>query len=194
MKVAAFNGSPRRGGNAETLLREALKPIESAGHDVAMFNLNELNIRPCQDCGGCEKTGICVLRDDMDMVADTIRKSDRLILASPIFFFGLSAQSKIMIDRCQAFWSEKYLMKRPIPEGPHGRKGLLILVGGMEKEVGVECGEATAKAFFRTVSVQKHETISFLGIDSKGAIREHPTALGDAYRAGQKLIGLTGEA
>jgi multimeric flavodoxin WrbA len=190
MKVAAFNGSPRIGGNTETLLWEALRPVEYAGHEVAKFNLNDMDIKPCQDCGGCEETGVCVFRDDMDMVADTIRKSDRIILASPIFFFGLSAQSKTMIDRCQTFWCEKYLLKRPIPEGPEGRKGLLILVGGMKKEVGVECGEASAKAFFRTINVQQHETVSFLGVDSKGAVCDHETAMPDVYRAGRRLIGL----
>ena len=190
MRVTVFNGSPRSGGNTETLVREAVRPIEQAGHDVTKFNLNELSIKPCQDCGGCEGSGTCVWKDDMTMVADAIRRSERFILASPVFFFALSAQTKTMIDRCQAFWCEKYLLKRPIPEGPNSRKGLLILVGGMKKEVGIQCGEASAKSFFRTISVQEHETVSFLGIDKKGAIREHPTALEDVYLAGQRLVSL----
>ena len=190
MKVAAFNGSPRKGGNTESLLWEALRPIEYAGHDVAKFNLNEMSIKPCQDCGGCEDTGVCVWKDDMTLITAAIRESDRLILASPVFFFGVSAQAKAMIDRCQAFWCEKYLLKRPIPEGPHRRKGLLLLVGGMKKEIGIECGDATATAFFRTVSVPEHETVSFLGIDEKGAVCGHETALNDVYLAGRRLIGL----
>jgi multimeric flavodoxin WrbA len=189
MKVAVFNGSPRTGGNTETLLRETLRPIEYAGHDVAQFNLNEMDVRPCQDCGGCEGTGTCVFMDDMTLIADAIRRCDRFILASPVFFFALSAQAKTMIDRCQAFWCEKYLLKRPIPEGPDGRRGLLLLVGGMKKEIGIECSEATAKAFFRTISVPQHETVGFLGVDSKGAIRGHETALTDVYLAGQRLVG-----
>lgn len=168
---------------------EAVKPVEYAGHDVTKFNLNELNIKPCQDCGGCEGTGVCVWKDDMTMIAEAIRQSERFILASPVFFFALSAQAKTMIDRCQAFWCEKYLLKRPIPEGSNGRKGLLLLVGGMKKEVGIQCGEATAKAFFRTISVPEHETVSFLGIDKKGAICGHPTAFNDVYLAGRRLIG-----
>ncbi|MGD0656484.1 MAG: flavodoxin family protein [Syntrophorhabdales bacterium] len=190
MKVAAFNGSPRKGGNTESLLWEALRPIEYAGHDVAKFNLNEMSIKPCQDCGGCQDTGVCVWKDDMTLITAAIRESDRLILASPVFFFGVSAQAKAMIDRCQAFWCEKYLLKRPIPEGPHKRKGLLLLVGGMKKEIGIECGNATATAFFRTVSVPEHETVSFLGIDEKGAVCGHETALNDVYLAGRRLIGL----
>jgi multimeric flavodoxin WrbA len=149
-----------------------------------------MSIKPCQDCGGCQETGVCVWKDDMTLITSAIRESDRLILASPVFFFGLSAQAKAMIDRCQAFWCEKYLLKRPIPEGPHGRKGLLLLVGGMKKEIGIECGNATATAFFRTVSVPEHETVSFLGIDEKGAVCDHETALNDVYLAGRRLIGL----
>jgi multimeric flavodoxin WrbA len=190
MKVTVFNGSPRRGGNTEALLSEAVRPIEQAGHEVRRFDLNESKIKPCQDCGGCEGTGVCVWKDDMTIIADAIRHSERIILASPVFFFALSAQAKAMIDRCQAFWCEKYLLKRPIPEGPNGRRGLLLLVGGMKKEIGIQCSEATAKAFFRTISVPEHEAVSFLGIDKKGAISEHPTAFNDAYLAGRRLVEL----
>ena len=69
MKVAAFNGSPRVGGNIEMLLAETIRPIEDAGHEVATFRLNEMNIRPCQDCGGCEGTGRCVQADDMASIS-----------------------------------------------------------------------------------------------------------------------------
>ncbi|MFA5353236.1 MAG: flavodoxin family protein [Thermodesulfovibrionales bacterium] len=188
MKICAFQGSPRIDGNTDILLKEALRPLEAAGHETRLFHLNIMNIKPCQDCGGCDKTGRCIIRDRMDEVYDAIREADRIIVASPVFFFGLSAQAKTMIDRCQAFWCEKYLLQQPLPEGPHGRKGLLIVVGGMKKEIGVQCSEATAKAFFRTVSVPVHETISFLGVDAKGAILEHPTAVQDAGLAGLRLV------
>jgi NAD(P)H-dependent FMN reductase len=188
MKVVSFNGSPRKNGNTEALLQETIRSVESAGHEVLKFSLNEMNIMPCQDCSGCEGTGVCVYQDDMATVTEAIRRSDRIILASPIFFFGLSAQAKAMIDRCQSFWCEKYLLKRPIPEGPNGRRGLLLLVGGMKNEVGVSCGEATAKAFFRTISIPSHETVSFLGIDAKGAIASHETAFNDVFSAGRRLV------
>jgi multimeric flavodoxin WrbA len=191
MIVAAFHGSPRIEGNTDILLKETLKPIYESNNEVRLFKLNFMNIKPCQDCGGCDKTGRCVIvNDDMDIIYNAIREADRIILASPIFFFGLSAQAKIMIDRCQSFWCEKYLLKRPIPEGKYGRKGLLLLVGGMKKELGISCSEATAKAFFRTISVPEHVTLSFMGIDAKGAILEHPTALKDAYELGKKLISV----
>ncbi len=188
MKIIAFLGSPRKDGNTELLLKETIKGIEESGFNVHVFNLNLMNIMPCQNCGGCDDTGVCINEDDMTQIYDAIRTADRIILASPIFFFGISAQAKTMIDRCQCFWCEKYLMKKPIPEGKYGRKGLLLLVGGMKKEIGIKCAEATAKAFFRTISVPEHKTLGFLDIDTKGAILQHPTTLKDAYEAGKELV------
>lgn len=189
MKVVAFYGSPRVGGNSQILLDEALKPIGEAGYEIISFKLNFMNIKPCQNCGGCDKTGKCIIvNDDMKEIYEAIRGGDRFIVSSPIFFFALSAQTKIMIDRCQAFWSEKYLLKKGIPEGQYGRKGLLLLVGGMKKEIGIKCAENTAKAFFRTISVPSHETLAYLEVDAKGDILKHPTALREAYDAGKRLI------
>lgn len=187
MNIIAFNGSPRPGGNTELLLNEALKPLREAGHAVTVYQLNDMAIKPCQDCGGCTTSGACIHEDEMTGVFEAIRRADRIILASPIFFYNISAQAKAMVDRCQAFWCEKYLLKKEIPAGPAGRKGLLLLVGGMKKEDGLRCAEATVKGFFRTVSVPEHEVLAYGGVDAKGDILKHPTALKDAYEAGKRL-------
>jgi multimeric flavodoxin WrbA len=188
VKVIAFNGSPRPGGNTEVLMNEALKPLREAGHEITVFELNKIVIKPCQDCGGCTKTGICIHKNDaMCGIYDAIREAERIILSSPIFFSSVSAQTKAMIDRCQAFWCDKYLNKKEIPAGPRGRKGLLLLVGGMKKEGSQACAEETSKAFFRTVSVPSHRTLFYLGVDVKGDIQKHPTALKEAYQAGAEL-------
>jgi NAD(P)H-dependent FMN reductase len=188
MNVIAFLGSPRKNGNTEVLLKESVKGVEYAGSTVQIYNLNVMKIKPCQDCGSCNDTGKCIFEDDMNLIYEGIRKADRIILASPIFFFTLSAQAKLMIDRCQSFWCEKYLMNKGIEAGRFGRKGLLLLVGGMKKDVGIKCADACAKAFFRTVSVPEHATLSYLEVDQKGDILQHPTALRDAYEAGKKLV------
>jgi multimeric flavodoxin WrbA len=187
LKTIAFFGSPRINGNTDLLLNETIRGIESLGSSVKTFRLNLMNISPCQNCGGCDETGECILTDQMNEIYPEIRTADRVILASPIFFFSLSAQAKIMIDRCQSFWCEKYLLGKSIPEGAYGRKGLLLLAGGLKKEIGIQCSEATAKAFFRTISIPDHETLGYLGNDAKGAILEHPTALKEAFEAGKRL-------
>lgn len=188
MKVIALLGSPRKGGNTELFLNSSIKGIEEAGFSVEVFNLNSMNIIPCQDCGGCDKTGVCIYDDDMAKIYEAIREADRVILASPIFFFALSAQTKIMIDRCQPFWCEKYLLKKPIPKGRYGRKGLLLMVAGMKIEKELECSELSANTFFRSISVPEHATLSIQGVDEKGAIVNHPTAHSDAYEAGRVLV------
>jgi multimeric flavodoxin WrbA len=188
MNVVAFHGSPRAGGNTDVLLNEVLKAVDPSIHNILLFRLNQMDIKPCQNCGGCDETGLCVIQDAMGEIYDAIRKADRIILASPIFFFSLSSQTKIMIDRCQAFWCEKYLLKRSLNPGPHGRKGLLLLVGGMKSDVGVKCGDATAKAFFRSISIPEHETLSFLSVDAKGAINNHPSAMKQGFEAGLRLM------
>lgn len=185
MNVIAFHGSPRKGGNSETLLREALR---GAAVEVKVFDLNNMQIGPCQNCGGCEETGACIIPDDMEQVSSAIRAADRIILATPVFFSGVSAQAKAMIDRCQQFWCEKYLLKKEIPAGKYGRKGLLLVVGGMKNAQGVECVGRTAKAWFRSVSVPEHQTLAYTGVDAMGDILKHPTALKDAFEAGMELV------
>ncbi len=188
MKVVAFFGSPRIGGNTDILLHEALKPITAAGHEVVQYNLNVMNIKPCQDCGGCTKTGVCVVNDAMTEIYETIRTFDRFIIASPIFFYSLSAQTKAMIDRCQAFWCEKYLLKKDIPAGLHGRKGLLLVAAGMKKDDAVKCADTVARIFFRTISVPTHEMRYALGVEDKGDILSHADALHAGFEAGKRLV------
>jgi len=186
MKVVAFCGSPRKNGNTELLLKGAVRGVQEHGGSVEIFYLNDMKIMPCQNCGECNESGICIIRDDMDTIYDAIRNTKRIILASPIYFLALSAQTKTMIDRCQSLWCEKYLLKRPMDES--GRKGLLLLVGGMKKDTGVRCAEACARAFFRTISIPEHSTLYYLGIDEKGEILKHPTAMKESYEAGKRLV------
>ena len=146
---------------------------------------------PCQQCGECDESGQCVIDDDVQAIHAEIKKADRIIVTSPIFFFNVSAQLKMVIDRCQPFWSRKYVHKTPIAPGPFGRKGLLILVGGMprsEKNEGFHCSEVVVRSFFRSISVPEHVTLAFDNVDEKGAIKNHPTALREAYEAGIALV------
>lgn len=184
MKVIAFLGSPRKGGNTEILLNEAVKGM---GMECEVFDLSRLKIAPCLHCGDCEATGRCSIADDMDAAASAIREAHRVILAAPVYFSGVPAQAKALIDRCQQFWCEKYLLKMPLPGGPYGRKGLVLTVGGRKEEAGIKCVEATATAFFRSISVSEHITVGFTGIDAKGEILNHPSAMMDAFEAGRRL-------
>jgi len=187
VKVVAFLGSPRVKGNTELLLAEALRGIEEGGHEVILFRPSSMRIAPCLNCDGCVETGQCIIKDDMDKVYEAISEADRVVVASPVFFFGIPAQLKALIDRCQALWCKKYLLKQPITD-KEGRKGLLVMVGGMARERGFEASNATVTAFFRTIDVPEHEFIYFKKIDAKGEVLNHPEALKATYKAAKRLL------
>lgn len=181
-------GSPRKGGNSEILLKEAMQGAREKGAEIVYFDLPAMKIAGCRDCGVCEGTGCCHVEDDMQKIYSAIRQSSRFILASPVFFAGVSAQAKLMIDRCQSFWCEKYLLKKPMP--PEDRAGLFICVGGMKRPEGRDCSAATAVSFFRTISVLAHRELCYLGVDKKGEILKHPDALREVYEAGKALMDM----
>lgn len=187
-KILAIAGSPRRGGNTDLLLQEVVRGAESEGAEVKALFLRKLCIAPCRHCDSCLETGRCVVEDDMQWIHAELRRADRLALASPIFFMGLTAQTKAMIDRCQALWVLKYVLKRPVATNEGGeRRGLFISVGGTRGPKLFEPAMATVKIFFKTLEFTYAGDLLYRGIDGKGEILEHPTALREAFEAGQKL-------
>ena len=125
----------------------------------------------------------------MQWLHTDLREADRLILASPIFFMGLTAQTKAMIDRCQALWVVKYVLKLPVSINPKTeRKGFFVSVGGTKLNNLFQPAIATVKSWFNTLDIKYDGELVFPGIDEKGAIINHPTALKDAFAVGQKLV------
>ncbi len=189
MKVLGIAGSPRRSGNTELLLDRALEGARSTGAEVEKIVLNLMKIRGCQHCDGCLKTGMCVIKDDMQKIYPKLKEADHLILASPVFFMGLTSQAKAMIDRCQCLWVAKYILKLPeATSKERKRKGLFISVGGMNRPNLFTGNIATVKAIFATLNVAYREELLFPGIDEKGEILNHPPALQQAYEAGRRLV------
>lgn len=99
MKVLGISCTPRRGGNTETLMREALKAVEDAGGETHLCLLSEMDIQPCDACGSCWKTGKCKIDDDMQTIYEHLLAADAVILGTPVYFVNVSAQAKAVIDR-----------------------------------------------------------------------------------------------
>ena len=188
MKVLGISGSPRRGGNTDLLLDEVMRGAASKGAEVKTIVLNSLKIAPCQHCDACLEAGNCRVMDDMQMVYRELEEADRIVLASPIHFMGIAAQMKLMIDRCQALWARKYVLKIPPLGEERERKGLFISVGGTKVANLFEPALATVKALFNTLNIAYAGALLFPGVDEKGAIKQHPDALNQAFLAGQKLV------
>ncbi len=193
MKVLGIFGSPRRGGNTESLLKEYLRGCREAQAETEEVFLRELKITPCLEIYACRKDGRCPIRDDMQNLYGKIAATDILVLASPIFFYSVSAQAKAFIDRCQAFWSQKYLLKQPVAPGKALRQGVFISVGGSKGEKVFEGALMTMKYFFDALDMVFYKSLLYREIDEKGEILRHPTALAEAYGLGKEMASLKNE-
>ena len=189
LKVLGIAGSPRRDGNTDLLLRQVMAGASNEQTQTKTVILQELSIAPCRHCDGCLKTGKCVQNDDMQWLHTDLREADRIVLASPIFFMGVTAQAKAMIDRCQALWVIKYVLKLPIAIPPDkSRRGVFVSVGGTRRKNLFEPATATVKSWFATLEVNFDGELTLPAVDEKGAITQHPTALEDAFAMGQRLV------
>lgn len=189
MKVLGIFGSPRRGGNTELLLEETLKGAQKEGAEVERIYLTDFTITPCKECHGCDQTGECIILDDMQKIYPILLDADIIILASPIFFYGISAWAKALVDRCQALWSRKYLVKN-LSFGKNGkkRKGFFVSVGATKGPKVFDGAILTAKYFFDVLNAEYVGELVFRGIDGKGDILKYPEALEQAFEEGRKLI------
>ena len=187
MRILGIMGSPRLGGNTDLLLDAALNGARSAGAEVEKIVVDKLNISPCREHYGCLEDGNCIIRDDMDALYPKLMDADGIVVASPMFFYGITAQLKALIDRCQALWARKHSLKQTWPGA--GRKGAFIAVGATRGETLFDGSIATVKYFFKTIGVEYAEELLIRGVDQKGDIQKHPSALKDAFELGQRLAG-----
>ncbi len=189
MKVLGLFGSPRRGGNTELLLEEALKGAESEGAEVERIYLADYAITPCKECHGCDDTGHCVILDDMQKIYPKLQEADIIILASPIFFYGVTAWAKALIDRSQPLWVRKYLLKNPsLGKDGRKRKGFFISVGATKGPRVFEGAILTAKYFFDVLNAEYMGELVFRGVEAKHDILKRQGALEQAFEAGRRLV------
>ncbi|MDM8515887.1 flavodoxin family protein [Desulfobacterales bacterium HSG16] len=108
INVLALFGSPRKKGNSTLLANRIILGAESQGATIESVYLNGLNIKPCQGCYACQKEDSkgCAVDDDMQNIYPKIIEADALIIASPVYWFTMSAQTKIFMDRCIAMYNE----------------------------------------------------------------------------------------
>jgi len=190
MKMVVLLGSPRKNGNSETAVQAVVAPIEENGGTVEYIRLNDLNLRPCQGCGGCDKSGDCVLDDDMEVVYSAVDGADRLILVSPVYFYGLSAQCKIFGDRMQAKWARKYLLKDRFRQGEK-RKAYLVSAAATKGPRIFECSILTARYIFDAVDLEYGGEFLVKGVDKRKAVLDHPEEIERAEKFGRDILAGT---
>jgi multimeric flavodoxin WrbA len=188
LNIVAIYGSPRRKGNTTLLLKQAVLGAREAGATVDEFVLRDLKISPCLEIYACKKEGECAIKDDFQMLRDKLLAAKGLIIASPIFFYSVSAHTKIMMDRFQSLWVRKYWIdEMPYEKRQFKRKGLFISVGATQGKKLFEGVELAMRYFFDTLDMSLWRTLFYRGIDLEGDINRHPEFLSEAYDSGKDL-------
>ena len=182
--IVGILGSPRRKGNSDLLLDRALKAASDAGAEVRKVVLNELKLRPCQGCNDCHEDGECVQRDDLTLVYELLEQADAVIIASPIYFSGPSAQTKILIDRCQCLWVRNEKLGRYA--NGRKRRGAFMAVAGDAKAV-FRHAVGEIRAFYSAIGLSYDGEILLPGVEGKGEVLSHPDALEQAEALGRRL-------
>jgi multimeric flavodoxin WrbA len=189
MKVLGIYGSPRKGGNSDQLLDKALKGAHSCGAETRSVYPRDLNMCGCLECGGCDKTGRCVVKDDMQSIYPLLQEADVVILASPIFFYNVTAQAKALIDRSQAMWSKRMLEKdRDQRKRYDSGKGYLIAVAASKGQRLFDCAGLTARYFFDAMDMSYEGGLFFRGLESKTDLKKRPDMLEQAFKLGRNAV------
>ena len=103
MKILVLTGSPHKHGSSNLLVKHFVRGAREAGHTVSVFDAAHANIHPCLGCDACGMSGPCCQKDDMAVIRDAILNSDMVVFATPLYYFGMSAQLKTVIDRFYSF-------------------------------------------------------------------------------------------
>ncbi|MBW2708276.1 MAG: NAD(P)H-dependent oxidoreductase [Deltaproteobacteria bacterium] len=186
MFVLSLRGSPRAKGNTSVLLSAFLDEVKSLGGRVSTLDVTQMNVMPCRGCGVCERKGFCPQDDDMQAAYPLLRKADLVVLATPIYFYGPTAQLKAFIDRSQALWSRKYALDLEDP-GRKWRKGFLLAVGATKGKNLFDGTSLTAKYYFDAIGASFEGTLGYRQLEKVGDMAAHPTALVDAREKAKEL-------
>jgi multimeric flavodoxin WrbA len=179
--VLVFKGSPRENGNSSSLAEQAAEGAKAAGAKVECFSLHMMDIRPCDACDICQETGVCVLKDDMQKLYPKLREADAIVIASPIYWFTMSAQTKLFIDR----W---YALESPQGNALKGKQfGILLTYGDTDPyNSGAINAIRTFQDMLRYIGGNIAGIVYGTAMDV-GDVQKQPKLLERAYKLGQKL-------
>ena len=124
MKITAISFSPRKEGNTDVLLEEVLRGARQEGAQTELVRVSEKTIEPCRGCMACWKTGECPIDDDMKDLGDRMIEADGIVFGTPIYFYGMTAQAKTVIDRSIA-------LGRPVQKLANKVGGVVAVAGSL---------------------------------------------------------------
>lgn len=189
MNIVSIIGSPRVTGNSATIAKRVLELAVPPKHSVKEYILNELNFKGCQACMACKLTHEeCIVRDDLTEVLNEVRKSDVLVLATPIYFGGVTSQTKAFIDRTFSFLVPNFYNLKKHSRLSPGKKLIFITTQGQKKEsTHVDIFPKYSK-FLKWYGFDDTYVIKACGVDSMTDILSRPDIMQMAELIGKKLF------
>ncbi len=180
-------GSPRRNGNSETMAKAVSNGLlTKAGNTVEYIHLNSLSIRPCQACGGCNSSGHCIINDDMTVLYEKTDAADRLFFVSPVYFYGLTAQIKAYVDRCQAKWARRYLLNQKHRNNEQ-RTGHLLSCAATSGDKLFDGSILAIQCLCDTLNIGYGSPLLTRNLESCTALQDRPEDLASCYNFGVKV-------
>ena len=188
--LVALNGSPVRGSSVDLMLQAICAGAEDGGGRSTHIYCNELTVKPCQACGPEPTTGYCIFHDDMDRIYAALETAHAIAVGSPIYFDGVSAQLKLVMDRCNCVTP---LVRLPEggydfrPRWPRVRRG--IFVTACSSRHPHELAERSVRGFLKWVGAKWEQTLAWRHDDNDpGSVASEPELLEQARALGRRLI------
>jgi len=179
LKILGIVCSPRSGGNTEILVRKALESAEKEGAEVEAWSVAGKDLKPCDHCLSCIKTGQCHIKDDMQALYPKMIEADGIVLGSPVYFWSITAQAKTVIDRT-------YALRRPTNR-LEGKVGGAIAVAGRR-------GQVEALTVMNNFFLGQGMIPAGLGVDGRGSekgdIEKDERAMTGAAGLGRRIVQL----
>ncbi len=188
-KIIIVNGSPRKSGNSATLAEQVAAGAQAAGAEVESFYLHGMDIQPCDACEACQGAAEldCIIDDDMQTLYPKIRQADAIVYASPIYWFTISAQLKLFMDRCYGLGGQDYA-KDHVLAGK--RIGVVLTYGGDDPfDSGAINAIRTFQDMFNYIPAEIVDIV-YAYADAAGEIRRNEEMMEKAYTLGKTLASV----
>ncbi|MCX8118131.1 MAG: flavodoxin family protein [Desulfobacterota bacterium] len=186
MKILGILGSPRRKGNSDLLLDQALAGAKEMGAKVEKIALSRKKIAGCLDCTKCNKTGLCVIQDDMLEIHQKILKADGLIHSVPLYFWAMTSQMKAYLDRWCAFFDENWNWHKAYEPKMKGKRiGLITVCGDPDPHT----ADPIVHSFRETCKFSGLHLFPVVQVSAavKGEVAKNEKAKREAFLLGQKI-------
>jgi len=175
-KIVILSSSPRKGGNSETLARKFMEGALASGHQVDFISLREYDLGYCKACYACRKLGKCFQNDGMDVIGEKLLAADAIVFATPVYFYSMTGQLKVLIDRLVPYWtrirSDIYMLLTAWDPNEQHLDSTFEAIRGCTRDCFKDCPEKG--------------TIAVCDVNELGSIEGNP-ALDRAYEMGKNV-------